>query len=128
MLPHKHFLIAEIIILIIGLFFPLSFIGLVKWVLIGGLFAVLIDIDSAILSFFSKELKNYRNVFKKYDEFMNLLVRTGLIKLLVLTHLLISAVFILGSYLYFDIYLIPISAGVISHLISDMWELRKFIF
>ena len=134
MLPQDHFLIAGIVITPVAIMTgDHSLLDIGKWIVVGGAASVAIDIDVAVTiqlkSNKFKILKKYKkpkNVFKDLRGLINALFKTGLIKTTIVSHLIISTLFILLSYLYWNNFFIPISIGVISHLLSDIPNIRFF--
>ena len=131
MMPHKHFIVSTIfVVLIVWLFFPsLSYAQIGIWILIAGLFAILVDMDSAFLLYASKDkkLKPFRNYFylnSHFNQFMKLISDNGIMKTALRTHIIFSAICIAIAYLFIHTYLIPITIGVLSHLLSDIPNLR----
>ena len=134
MLPQKHFLIAGLVItpVAITLSHPKSVIGVAEWVLVGGFLSVVIDIDIYALVFLKSKkenrLKPFRNpgqIQRKFKLFMDTITETGVLKTGLKTHLISSAAIILLSYYFFNDYFIPAALGVMSHIISDIPNLRR---
>lgn len=136
MLPHNHFLIAALVIAPVRIFlFPeRSLAEIVNWILIGGILSASIDLDiyALVLLKSRKEsrLKPFRNpleIYRNFRLFMDTIFKTGLWKLGLVTHLTLSALLILLSYIFYSVYFIPVALGVVSHIISDMPNLRRII-
>ena len=136
MLPHNHFLIAGLVIAPVGIvLFPeksISEIG--EWVLIGGLLSSAIDLDVYILTILKsrkeKRLKPFRNpfeIYRKFKLFMDTITETGVLKIGLKIHLFSSTLIVLICYLFLNSYLIPVTLGVVSHLISDIPNLRRLV-
>jgi len=136
MLPHKHFLISGLIIAPVGIvLFPEKSMGEIgEWVLIGGLLSSAIDLDVYILTILKskkeKRLKPFRNpfeIYRKFKLFMDTITETGVLKIGLKIHLFSSTLIILICYLFLNSYLIPVTLGVVSHLISDIPNLRRLV-
>ena len=136
MLPHNHFLIAGLIIAPVGIvLFPEKSMGEIgEWVLIGGLLSSAIDLDVYILTILKskkeKRLKPFRNpfeIYRKFKLFMDTITETGVLKIGLKIHLFSSTLIILICYLFLNSYLIPVTLGVVSHLISDIPNLRRLV-
>jgi uncharacterized membrane protein YagU involved in acid resistance len=136
MLPHKHFLISGLTIFLAAiLLFPeKSVIGIGKWVLIGGLLSSAIDLDIYILVLLKSgkedRLKPFRNplgIYRNFESFMDTIFKTGLWKIGLVTHLAFSALLILLPYIFSSSYFVPVALGVISHIITDIPNLRMII-
>ena len=136
MLPHNHFLIASIVITLVGiLFFPeKSIMEIGRWVLIGGLLSAAIDLDVCALTLLKSKkenrLKPFRNpieIFRKFNQFMDAITETGVLKTGLKIHLISSILLILISYFFMDNYFIPVTLGVVSHLISDIPNLQRLV-
>ncbi len=136
MLPHNHFLIASIVITIVGiLFFPeKSAIEIGKWILFGGLLSAAIDFDVCALTILKskkeKRLKPFTNpieIYRKFNQFMDAITETGVLKTGLKIHLLSSILFILIFYFFINNYFIPVTLGVVSHLISDIPNLQRLV-
>lgn len=137
MLPQKHFLISALGIVPVALvFFPeLTLAGVVLWVFFGGLWAAAIDTDIVVLTFLkSKEddrLKPFRNMWeinRNFSLFMDTTYETGILKIAMQTHLLLSALFILVVYLFSNAYFVPVALGVVLHLVSDIPNYKMVFF
>ena len=136
MLPHNHFLIAGLIIAPVGIvLFPEKSMGeICEWVFIGGLLSSAIDLDVYILTILKskkeKRLKPFRNpfeIYRKFKLFMDTITETGLLKIVLKIHLFSSTLIIFICYLFLNSYLIPVTLGVVSHLISDIPNLRRLV-
>ncbi|MFA5116901.1 MAG: hypothetical protein WC486_06450 [Candidatus Omnitrophota bacterium] len=134
MLPDKHFLIAGLVIAPVAVVLPeqRSVLGVTQWVLAGGLASVAVDLDviALVLARSGKEerLKQFRNpvqIQRKFNLFMDTIAETGILKTAMKTHFIISAVLILLSYCFLRPYFLPVTLGVVSHLLSDAPHLRK---
>jgi F0F1-type ATP synthase assembly protein I len=128
MLPHKHFLIAGIVILIAAIFFQVSVFEGILWTAIGGIAAMIIDFDAIIFANISDEFRQFSNpidLSRRYNEFMNLLKSTGKIKILMITHILISVIVLAIAFFFLRNYFIPIVLGIGSHLATDAYSVIK---
>ena len=127
MLPHHHLLISVIIIIPISIFFfpLLSIIEILLWVLISGFVSILIDLDIIILINVKRDnrlnqFKNPKMIFKEFKLFMDTIDETGVLKIAMITHIIISLSFIAFFFLFINILFIPCLLGVISHIASDV--------
>ena len=136
MLPHSHFLIASIVIAPVGiLLFPeKSIIEIGQWILIGGLLSAAIDLDVCTLAILKSKkenrLKPFRNpikIYQKFNLFMDTITDTGVLKTGLKIHLLSSILPILIFYFFINNYFIPVTLGVVSHLISDIPNLQRLV-
>ncbi len=136
MLPHNHFLIASIVIAPVGiLFFPeKSIIEMGQWILIGGLLSAAIDLDMCTITILKskkeKRLKPFRKpieIYRKFNLFMDTITETGILKTGLKIHLISSILLILISYFFINNYFIPVTLGVVSHLISDIPNLQRLV-
>jgi len=133
MLPHKHFIVALVLIVIVALvFYPaLSTMDLVLWVVVGGIISAAIDLDVMVLlntAKLPKKLEKYAKpagVFKDYKGFMRALCETGVVKKVIVTHFSFSAVLILLFYFFANFYFVPVLLGVLSHLATDIRDVKK---
>jgi len=128
-MPHSHFLFTIPFIIIIALlFFPqLGVMDIVKWSVVGGIVSVLVDLDASIVMNVKPQLKKFRNYVyctKNYNLFMSTLAKTNMLKVLLMTHILLSILIVLLSYLLFPVYLVPAIIGVSTHLLSDLPGLK----
>jgi hypothetical protein len=105
-----------------------------EWVFIGGLLSSAIDLDVYILTILKskkeKRLKPFRNpfeIYRKFKLFMDTITETGLLKIVLKIHLFSSTLIIFICYLFLNSYLIPVTLGVVSHLISDIPNLRRLV-
>jgi hypothetical protein len=57
---------------------------------------------------------------------MDMITETGVLKIGMKTHLIVSAVIMLLAYLFANAYFAPIVLGVVSHLLSDLQYVRRF--
>ena len=136
MLPHYHFLITIIILLpFIAIFYPeLSFIEIVNWIITGGLISMIIDFDVIFMTYIKSDkeekLKQYKkpqNLFKNFKQFMNIITEIGILKKAMITHLISSIVIILLFYFFIDHLFIPVILAVITHILSDIPNIKKII-
>lgn len=134
MLPHHHFLIASIVIAPVGiLFFPeKSLIEIGQWMLIGGFLSAAIDLDVITLTILKskeeKRLKPFTNpieIYRKFNQFMDTITETGVLRTALIIHLLSSIFLILISYFLITSYFIPVTLSVVSHLLSDIPNLQR---
>lgn len=133
MMPHKHFLVSTILIIFVVLFFfpTLSPIQFLVWILLAGIFSVIVDIDMLILIPLSRDKKilpyrNFSYLNNHFNQFMKLISKNGIMKTSLKTHILLSLFFIATAYFFINTYFIPIIIGVISHLLSDIPNLRYY--
>lgn len=136
MLPHRHFLIAGLVIAPISvvLFPEKSLEEIWGWVLIGGILSASIDLDIYALvllkSRTESRLKPFRNpleIYQNFGLFMDTIFKTGLWKIGLVTHLTLSALLILLPYVFSSAYFVPVALGVISHIITDMPNLQRLV-
>lgn len=136
MLPHNHFAVAGLIIAPVGIVLfpqkPIVEIG--EWVLVGGLLSTAIDLDVYALTILrskkENQLKIFRNpveIHRKFKLFMDTIAKTGVLKTGLKIHLLSSILILLICYLFLNSYLLPVTLGVVSHLISDIPNFRRVI-
>lgn len=134
MLPHKHFLIAGAVITPFAIiFFPqLPFFIIAKWISLGGILSAAIDLDIytiALLKSMEKpELRIFRNplnIYRKFDSFMETILKTGVLKIGMATHLILGAFIFFLTYRFLNSYSIPVLLGILSHILSDMPHLLK---
>jgi hypothetical protein len=126
MLPHHHFILSGLSAGLVGfLFFPGFDLGL--WVFVSGLVSIIIDWDAVALTLWGsktkKKLQPYRNpvkIFSRYRQYMDALAETGVLKTLIVTHILSSVVIIFVFKYYANDYLTPAVIGVLTHLITDI--------
>lgn len=136
MLPHSHFIIAGLVIFPVRiiLFPESSIIEIVEWVLVGGFLSSAIDLDVYTIALLKSKkedrLKPFRNpleLYRKTKLFMDAITETGVLKIGLAIHLLSSMLIILAFYFFWNAYLIPVTLGVISHLMSDIPNLRRLM-
>lgn len=133
MLPHNHFLIAISVILPVAIVLvpEKSGIEIGKWLLAGGLISSAIDLDAyffvLLKSRREQRLRPFRNpleIYRKFGLFMDTIAKTGILRICLKTHTLISMFAVLMFYFFGNDYLIPVVLGAASHLISDIPNLR----
>jgi len=136
MLPQNHFAIAALVITPITLiYFPEKGVaGAGLWALVGGLVSATIDLDViALVRLKSKDedrlkpFKDPRDIFRKFDLFMDTIYETGVLAIAMKTHLIFSAIITILFYLSWSSYFIPVMLGVGSHLISDIPNIRRIL-
>jgi hypothetical protein len=136
MLPHCHFLIAGLVIVPVGfvLFHEKSIVEIVQWVLIGGFLSSAVDLDVSIVTILRskrddrlKQFSNPREIFRKFDIFMDRITETGVLRAGLKIHLLSSIFIILIFYFFLHDYFVPVVLGIVSHLISDIPNLRRVL-
>jgi len=123
-----------VIALVTIILFPEKPVGEVGgWVLVGGFISSLVDLDIVALVLLKSEkesrLKPFRNpleIYRRFGPFMDTITKTGVLRAGLITHLLFSALIISLAYLL-GWYCIPITLGVVSHLVSDIPNLRRLI-
>jgi hypothetical protein len=125
MLPHKHFLVSGIFVAIAALIVQIDIKTAVLWIIVGGLVSAFIDIDSLCLLMFTrnKKLKKFRSIreiFGDYDGLISTFKEMGALKLLSITHLMISIAILIITLLFFADYLVPVLAGITPHLFTDL--------
>jgi len=134
MLPHNHFLIAGLAIAPVSLaLFPEKSIGeTAEWVVIGGVVSAAIDLDIVTLVWLKsrqeQRLKPFRSLFEIYRRFklfMDTITDTGVLKAGMITHFVVSVVAILVCRLLAPAYFVPVSIAVLSHILSDIPNMRR---
>jgi len=125
MLPHKHFLISAAAAVPFSLHRP-------GWILVSGIVSAAIDIDVVSLVWLNpgkqdslKQFKNPVNIFRRYELFMKTIAETGVLKIALKTHFIISAVMLALSILFFKSLIVPVTIGVATHILSDIPLLRS---
>ncbi|TBR17946.1 hypothetical protein EPO66_01800 [bacterium] len=133
MLPHKHFLIASLTIAPVAVIVSAqkSFVEIISWILIGGFSSAAVDLDILGLVYLKSikdnRLRQFRNpvkIFAKFRLFMDTISETGVLRLGMKTHFIVSFLIILLSYFFLKPYFIPVIIGVVSHIISDIPHLK----
>jgi len=134
MLPHKHFIIAGAVA---G---PAAFVLTPEptpalaaaWVAVAGVVSALIDADVLALVQIRAGghalLKPFRNpieIFRRFDAFMDALADTGTLRIAMATHFMLAALAVALSYLYLGSYFLPAVIGVVSHLASDVPNMKR---
>jgi len=111
-----------------------SVIEICNWVLIGGILSAAIDLDIYALMLLKSrkenQLKPFRNplkIYRNFEQVMNIVFQTGLWKIGLVTHFVISVLLVVLAYFLFNTYFIPVALGVISHIISDIPNLRRIM-
>lgn len=134
MLPHKHFLVSALLIIIaIIIFFPwMESAEVIKWIVVGGFISAAIDLDIytivCLKSRKENKLKPYRNpmeIYRSFNVFMDTIFATGVDKIGLITHLVFPTFIILIFYFLFAGYFIPVIIGVVSHIISDLPNFKR---
>ncbi len=133
MLPHNHFIISGLAAVpAAALLSPEK--PVVEWALISGFLSAAVDYDVYILvllkSVKEDKLKPFRNpleIFRKYKLFMDTIAETGVLRIGLKTHLIIPALIVLLSYFFANAYFIPAAVGVVTHIISDIPNLWRFV-
>lgn len=105
-----------------------------KWALSGGLLSAAIDLDvyAAVLLKSKKQvrLRPFRSLLKihrKFKAFMDTIAETGVLKSGMISHFILSLAFIFLSYFFWNAYFIPVTLGVVSHIISDIPNILRVI-
>lgn len=134
MLPHTHFLIAGLAIApVAAALYPEKTAGEVaEWAFIGGLLSAAIDLDIVALVLLRSRrddrLRLFRNpveIYRKFRLFMDMITETGVLRTGLMTHLAGSAIVILICVLFASSYIVPAALAVLSHLLSDIPNLRR---
>jgi len=134
MLPHKHFIIAG------ALAGPAALIlspettpaTVAAWVAVAGIVSAAIDTDVLALVFIRSGsrpgLRPYVNpieIFRRFDAFMDALADTGTLRIAMVTHFLLAAIAVALSYQYLGNRFLPAVIGVVTHLISDLPNMKR---
>ncbi len=134
MLPHKHFMVAAIAIA------PVAYImspakglsDVMRWVVAGGLVSVAVDFDVLALVMIKggktdtlRPFKNPLNIVRQFDRFMDALAATGVLRTAMATHAVISLALVAVFYLYGGDYFIPALLGVLTHLATDIPNMKR---
>ena len=73
-------------------------------------------------------MRIYRNlftIFGNFRQFKETLAETGLLRYGMITHILFSATGLLTVYLLLPTFFIPVTIGVLSHIITDLPNVKK---
>ncbi|MFH1259657.1 MAG: hypothetical protein ABII74_07615 [Elusimicrobiota bacterium] len=134
MLPHNHFLIAGLVIAPVGLLDHKTISQVIQLALVGGFASSALDLDvyiSVLLkSRQESRLKKFTNpltIYRQFDLFMDTLMETGIWKTGLWTHPFLSIAIILLTYIYWPAFYLPVALGLISHLISDVPNLKRIL-
>lgn len=136
MLPQNHFAIAALVIAPLTLiFFPEKVVVEVGlWVLIGGLLSATIDLDIITLVRLKSKSENRlkpftdpREIFRKFDLFMDTIYETGVLAIAMKTHVIFSTFIMILFYLSWRSYFMPVALGVGSHLASDIPNFKRIL-
>lgn len=134
MLPQNHLVIAIIVIIPAALIlFPgLSLFQLLLWVVLGGAVAALIDMDIIIIVFQRakkderlRPYTNIRSVSKDFKGFVDTITETGVLRIGLMTHVLVSVTVIVLFHLFLSDLLFPVVIGVVTHLVTDVPYIGK---
>ena len=134
MLPHNHFLIAGLAITPVALYLSPERPGseIVEWVLVGGFASACIDLDILTLVLLksreNERLRVFRNpieIFRRFAHFMDVIVETGVLRIGLKTHLVMSAFIMAACVLAAPAYIVPVAIGVLSHILSDLQYIRR---
>lgn len=136
MLLHYHFIIAVIIIFpfIVLFYSELSYTEILYWLITGGLISIIIDFDVIFMSYIKsnkkeklKQFRNPLNIFNNFKHFMNIIDEEGILKNAMITHFIFSIFFILLFYFFINNFFVPVSIGIITHIISDIPNIKRII-
>lgn len=136
MLPNDHFLIAGLVIMpvTIILFPEKSAAEIGRYVLAGGLLSAAVDLDICVLVWLKakkeNQLKPFRNpleIYRNFNAFMKVITETGVLRTGLKTHLLLSAFVVFMVYFFWNAYLVPVTLGIVTHLLSDIPNIRRLI-
>ncbi len=132
MLPHNHFLIAAIAISISSAFFSKSLPEVIIWIIVGGFVSAMVDVDVVAITYWKSRknegLKTFRNpveLFRNYSLFIDTITETGILKMGMVTHMVISILFILLFYVFWSEYFVPVLVGITTHILSDIPNIRR---
>ncbi len=134
MLPHNHFLIAGLSItpVALALYPDKSLQNIGEWVVIGGFMSAAIDMDIITLVWLKsrkeQRLRLFRNpleIYRQFKLFMDTITETGVLRTGLKTHLLISAAILQLCWYGAPAYFVPIAIAVMSHILSDIPNLRR---
>jgi len=134
MLPHNHFAIAGLAIIPAAYaLHPESAIqNIGTWVLVGGIASAAIDLDIVTLVLLrsrkDKSLRLFRNpieIFRRFPLFMDTITETGVLRTGMKTHFVMAAIIPLLFLLFAKNYIVPVSVAVLSHILSDIPNMRR---
>jgi hypothetical protein len=129
MLPHYHAIIAATTVIFVSLiFFPdMTIPDTVMWTVVGSIIAAIIDLDAIILvNIKSKKepalqrFQSIKTIAADFNAFINTMAETGILKTILSTHVIFSAIIALLFYVFLPSFLIPVALGIITHLLSDI--------
>lgn len=134
MLPHNHFIIAGAVTAPAALMLSpdKSVSQVVAWVVVAGLVSAAIDLDVEAMVLLKSRgeprLQPFRDpleVYRNFSGFMDTIEATGVLRAAMVTHFLMAALAVLVFYLFSDAYIVPAALGVVSHIISDVPNMRR---
>ncbi len=136
MLPHKHFLITGLTVapVTIVMYPEKSAVDITQWVLFGGVLSAAIDLDVVALIYLKsrtetrlRPFRNVVNIFRDFKGLKDVLAETGVLKVGITSHFIVSAFLVLFFYFYANTYFVPAVLAIISHMISDLPNYRKIL-
>ena len=129
MLPHYHAIIAATTVIFVSLLlFPdMTIPDTIMWTIVGSIIAAIIDLDAIILvNIKSKKepalqrFQSIKTIAADFNEFINTIAETGILKIILSTHVIFSVIIALLFYVFLPSFLIPVALGIITHLLSDI--------
>ncbi len=137
MMPQSHFAVAAVVtVLAAVLLYPdLDLEGVVRWIVVAGLAAAVIDLDVMLLVRWrartDPDLRPYtdpRVVARELRPMLVVLHRKGLLVRVAAPHMASALALTVASYYLAPSLLVPVSLGVWSHLVSDVpyvWSVMR---
>jgi hypothetical protein len=130
LLPHSHFAIAALAIVpaTYALHPGSTLQNVGVCVLVGGIASAAIDLDIILRSRTEQRLRFFRNpveIFRRFPLFMETITETGVLGTGMRTHLAMAAIIPLLFAYFADRYIVPVSIAVLSHILSDIPNMRR---
>jgi hypothetical protein len=132
MLPQNHFVISSVAMIPVAAVVSSQNIPQAAgWVLLAGAVSAAIDLDVLALIYLAGEkhpgfrlFYNPLNLFTKFKLFMETLVGTGQLKTAMKSHFTTFILLPVLAWFLWPAYFLPIAVAVVTHLLSDIPNIR----
>jgi hypothetical protein len=102
------------------------------WIFVGSFVAGIIDIDAIILVKIKSKnyttlqrFQNIKEIANDFNSFITTMRETGILKTILVTHVIFSVIIFLLFYLVLESLIMPVILGIMTHLFSDIKYIKK---
>jgi hypothetical protein len=122
--PYQHFVFTFVLVILITLVIRFDFLQMLEWALVGAIADSLYDIDHLFWGIARKKIK-LKDFLRNPKIALRLRRKTGVLKNIPTHSLPVALLITLLSAMIVPKWAIPIGIGLISHLLTDSYSLKK---